>query len=112
MSNSLETLVGKLSGQVEILLQQQDKAEHNRKLLYEKVEEVGRDVLKLSDRMLVAEAKLTEHQPTITEFITVKHKVQTAGMIGKWIWAIGAAILTSVAFLVTKISEYITVIPK
>lgn len=112
MSTSLEASVGKLVGQVELLLNRDDKAEINRKALYEKVEEVGRDVLKLNARMTVAEDKLVEHQPTITEFITVKHKVQTAGTIGKWLWGAGGILLTIVAFIVTKVGDYISIVPK
>ena len=112
MSASLEALVGKLTGQVELLLQRDDKAEVNRKALYEKVEEVGKDVLKLNARMTQAENTITEHQPTITEFITVKHKVQTAGTIGKWLWGIGGVILTAAAFIATKVGDYISIVHK
>lgn len=30
--------------------------------------------------------RLTEQKPTIDEFITIKHKVVGAGMLGRWLW--------------------------
>lgn len=112
MTTSLEAMVGKLSGQVELLLVRDDKAESNRKALYEKVEEVAKDVQAVNLRLTAAELAITENEPTIREFITIKHKVQGAGTLGKWLWGIGGVILGFAAFVVSKATELVTIVPK
>lgn len=46
--------------------------------------------LKLSaidSRVENVESSLAKASPTIDEFITIKHKVVGAGILGKWVWA-------------------------
>lgn len=50
----------------------------------EKMEESMGD---LSIRLKRVEESITKSEPTIEEFITIKHKVAGAGIFGKWVWA-------------------------
>lgn len=70
-------------------------AREGRKQQYEKLEELNRSVLELSSRVHQVERSLAAASPTIDEFVSIKYKVQGAGIAGKWIWAIGSAILTA-----------------
>ena len=51
----------------------------------------------MSTRMAAVEKQLASNEPTIQEFITIKHRVQGAGLAGKWLWAAGGAILAVAA---------------
>ena len=56
------------------------------------------DLLQRFDRRLEnVEKQLASSAPTIEEFITIKHKVQGAGILGRWIWA-GGGILVGIIF--------------
>ncbi|AWY08127.1 hypothetical protein HOT48_gp112 [Klebsiella phage ZCKP1] len=45
----------------------------------------------LSTRLKRVEESITKSEPTIEEFITIKHKVAGAGIFGKWAWAVAGA---------------------
>lgn len=83
MEERLNTVLGGL---------QQDR--ESRKQQYDTLEDIGRSLLLIDNRVQSVEKRLTEAGPTIDEFITIKHKVVGAGVLGKWIWAIGASLIT------------------
>lgn len=39
------------------------------------------------------EDSLAKSEPSIEEFITIKHKIAGAGIFGKWVWAGAGAII-------------------
>ena len=47
----------------------------------------------IGTRVQGVEQSLAKASPTIDEFITIKHKVVGAGIMGKWAWAIGGGII-------------------
>lgn len=63
-----------------------EEARLARKGQYEKMEEQGRTLLQLDNRLGEVEKSLKTQAPTIEEFITIKHKVAGAGLFGKWTW--------------------------
>lgn len=62
----------------------------------------------LDNRMKSMETSFSKASPTIDEFITIKHKVQGAGVAGKWIWAAGASIITFLFSARESIISWIT----
>ena len=46
----------------------------------------------LDRRLDLVERQLAENTPTIKEFMVMRHQVQGAGMLGKWVW-LGAGAL-------------------
>ena len=54
---------------------------------------VTRSIDALTTRITSVEDSLAKNAPTIEEFITIKHKVVGAGILGKWVWmALGGVI--------------------
>lgn len=47
----------------------------------------------IGNRLKNVEDSLAKNEPTIEEFITIKHKVVGAGIFGKWVWAGAGAII-------------------
>ena len=47
----------------------------------------------MDNRLKNVEDNLAKNEPTIEEFITIKHKVVGAGIFGKWVWAGAGAII-------------------
>jgi chromosome segregation ATPase len=47
-------------------------------------------------RMGAVEMQLAQNQPTIQEFLRIKHQVQGAGFLGKWTWAIGGVLIAGI----------------
>lgn len=79
------------------VLDELNASKETRKSQYESLSAITQSVLRLETRMGGVEAGLSAAQPTIQEFITIKHKVDGAGALGKWIWVAGAALLGLVA---------------
>ncbi|WP_244832408.1 hypothetical protein [Caballeronia sp. TF1N1] len=70
-----------------------EEARLARKGQYEKMEEQGKTLNQLDTRLGEVEKSLKTQAPTIEEFITIKHKVQGAGLFGKWTWTVLAFVI-------------------
>lgn len=98
MSEPVEAQIARLAERMNTILEEMAQARDGRKHQYEKLEDLGRSILKLDNRVESVENSLARASPTIDEFITIKHKVAGAGMLGKYVWAIGGGLLSALAF--------------
>ena len=85
--------LARLEERLNQVLQGMAQDRESRKQQYEKTEELAQSITKLDGRMGQVEQSLTQQAPTIEEFITIKHRVVGAGMMGKWVWAIAGGLL-------------------
>lgn len=95
---SLEVQIARFDERLQRLLQETELARDSRKQQYEKLETIGQSVSLLETRVKGVEDGLNKASPTIDEFITIKHKVVGAGLMGKWVWAFGGGLLSTLAF--------------
>lgn len=94
MPEPTEAQIARLDERLSTVLNELSEARNGRKYQYEKLEEMGRTVLQISNRVESVEKSLAKASPTIDEFLTIKHKVVGAGIAGKWVWAAASAIIT------------------
>lgn len=94
MQDSMEVKVARMDEQLKAVREDMDLARESRKQQYEMIENVHRVLIKMEHRLDGVEKSLAAATPTIDEFVNIKLKVQGAGILGKWAWAIGASIIT------------------
>lgn len=95
---SLEVQIARFDERLRRLLEETELARDGRKQQYEKLELISQNVALLETRVKGVEDGLNRASPTIDEFITIKHKVTGAGILGKWVWAFGGGLLSTLAF--------------
>ncbi|MNQ59266.1 hypothetical protein D3C85_734980 [compost metagenome] len=95
---SLEVQIARFDERLRRLLEETELARDGRKQQYEKLELISQNVALLETRVKGVEDGLNRASPTIDEFITIKHKVTGAGLLGKWVWAFGGGLLSTLAF--------------
>ena len=88
-NESTEVQLARLQEQMKIVLEELHSAKDGRKAQYEQMSEI-------SNRLQKVESSLANQAPTIEEFITIKHKVVGAGLMGKWIWLAAGGLITFV----------------
>lgn len=84
---SVEVQLARVDERLAMVLAELKDAKDSRKGQYESIEGLRATFASLDKRVENVESKLASAQPTIEEFITIKHKVQGAGAFGKWLWA-------------------------
>lgn len=75
------------------LFDNQARDRQDREKLEETLVELRDSINDIGNRLKNVEDSLAKNEPTIEEFITIKHKVVGAGIFGKWIWAGAGAII-------------------
>lgn len=75
------------------LFENQTRDRQDREKLEETLSELRDSINDIGNRLKNVEDSLAKNEPTIEEFITIKHKVVGAGIFGKWIWAGAGAII-------------------
>jgi len=93
MTESVEVRLARLEENFKFLVEDAKEAKLARKGQYETMEAMSKTMINVGNDIVEVKAKLAGQAPTIEEFITIKHKVVGAGMIGKWVWAAGAGII-------------------
>lgn len=78
---------------MKILFENQTRDRQDREKLEETLSELRDSINDIGNRLKNVEDSLAKNEPTIEEFITIKHKVVGAGIFGKWIWAGAGAII-------------------
>lgn len=98
MSNeSAEIQLARLDERWQSVLHEMELSRTSRKANYDSIENINLAIQEVKSRVTSIEKQVASAQPTIEEFITIKHKVVGAGQIGKWLWAIVAFLLGAVA---------------
>lgn len=77
------------------LFDNQARDRQDREKLEETLVELRDSINDIGNRLKNVEDSLAKNEPTIEEFITIKHKVVGAGIFGKWVWA-GAGVIIGV----------------
>lgn len=75
------------------LFDNQARDRQDREKLEETLVELRDSINDIGNRLKNVEDSLAKNEPTIEEFITIKHKVVGAGIFGKWVWAAAGAII-------------------
>lgn len=75
------------------LFDNQARDRQDREKLEETLVELRDSINDIGNRLKNVEDSLAKNEPTIEEFITIKHKVVGAGIFGKWVWAVAGAII-------------------
>lgn len=75
------------------LFENQTRDRQDREKLEETLVELRDSINDIGNRLKNVEDSLAKNEPTIEEFITIKHKVVGAGIFGKWMWAGAGAII-------------------
>lgn len=75
------------------LFENQTRDRQDREKLEETLVELRDSIKDIGNRLKNVEDSLAKNEPTIEEFITIKHKVVGAGIFGKWVWAVAGAII-------------------
>ena len=78
---------------MKILFENRARERQDREKLEETLVELRDSINDIGNRLKNVEDSLAKNEPTIEEFITIKHKVVGAGIFGKWVWAGAGAII-------------------
>ena len=93
MNESGELLLVRLEERLKTLFENQTRDRQDREKLEETLGELRDSINDIGNRLRNVEDSLAKNEPTIEEFITIKHKVAGAGIFGKWVWAGAGAII-------------------
>lgn len=93
MSDPIEVMLARLDERFRTLFENQKSEREDRAKLEKSLVDLSKSVADMGSRLKNVEDSLARNEPTIEEFITIKHKVVGAGIFGKWIWAGAGAII-------------------
>ena len=93
MNQSGELLLVRLEERLKTLSENQSQDKRDREKLDETLSGLKDSINNMDNRLKNVEDSLAKNEPTIEEFITIKHKVVGAGIFGKWVWAGAGAII-------------------
>lgn len=94
MSEPTDVLLARLEERFKTMFENQERERNDRAKLENSITNLRNSVTEVSNRLKNVEESLARNEPTIEEFITIKHKVVGAGIFGKWVWAAAGAILS------------------
>ena len=92
-NDASDILLARLEERLQTLVKNHEKDERNQERLENTLNELKLSVQKMEGRLKSVEDSFAKSEPTIEEFITIKHKVVGAGIFGKWVWAGAGAII-------------------
>ncbi|AHI60143.1 hypothetical protein Ea92_82 [Erwinia phage Ea9-2] len=95
MSDNVEIQVqmARLDERLRIISEGLIQDRESRKQQYERAESLNTTMNAMDNRVKSIEESLARNAPTIEEFITIKHRVVGAGMMGKWVWVFVGGLL-------------------
>lgn len=85
--------LARLEERLRNIFENQTRESREREKMEESIKKLSESMGDLSIRLKRVEESITKSEPTIEEFITIKHKVAGAGIFGKWVWAGAGAII-------------------
>lgn len=85
--------LARLEERLRNIFENQTREAMEREKMEESIKKLSESMGDLSTRLKRVEESITKSEPTIEEFITIKHKVTGAGIFGKWVWAGAGAII-------------------
>lgn len=93
MSDSMEVQMARVVEGMRVIAKDLDAAAESRKAQYEKIEQIILNMALLDSRVKSMESAIAANAPTLAEFTAMKHKVQGAGVFGRWIWVAAGALI-------------------
>lgn len=88
-----EVQLARLDEKLKQIVHVMEKEQESRKYIYNELKTINHEVTIIKTRVESVEENLARTEPTIEEFITIKHKVVGAGIAGKWMWAVAGALI-------------------
>ena len=85
--------MARLEERLKVILARLDEARSDQQAQQHQMGLITHTLQSMSNRVENVESSLATAKPTIEEFITIKHRVVGAGMMGKWVWAIAGGLL-------------------
>lgn len=85
--------LARLEERLRTIFENQTRETKAREKMEESIESLKDSVKDFDNRLQRVEESITKSEPTIEEFITIKHKVVGAGVFGKWVWMGAGAII-------------------
>ena len=93
MADSMEVQIARIVEGMRVIAKDLDSAAASRRAQYEKTEQIVLNMALLESRVKSMESTIASNAPTLAEFAAMKHKVQGAGIFGRWIWAAAGALI-------------------
>lgn len=90
MERDLAISIARTEEQMRFLTSDAVEAKESRKETYKSIEDIR-------SRLATVETQLASAAPTLAEFVVIKHKINGAGIFGKWLWAFVAFAIGSIA---------------
>lgn len=107
MSNeSVDVKIARLEVTMSQMMKELESSERSRKAQYDTITQLNHLMMKMGGQLENLEKQVATAQPTIEEFITIKHKVVGAGWLGHWLWVAGGVLLGFVAANRRLISQW------
>ena len=78
------------------------ESRESRRRMYNHMEAADQKIEQLDARVAHVETAVTRMTPTLTEFVTIKAKVEGAGVLGRALWFVGGVLISVVAAIVTS----------
>lgn len=86
MPESHDTQIARLDERLTSIMVLMRESREAFKLHQDLVKEISTSLAHVGHRVENVEHSLAKASPTIDEFINIKHKIQGAGILGKWLW--------------------------
>ena len=83
--------LARLEERLRNIFENQTREAREREKMEESIKKLSESMGDLSTRLKRVEENITKSEPTIEDFITIKHKVAGAGIFGKWVWDVACA---------------------
>ncbi|QDH83965.1 hypothetical protein KMC60_gp46 [Achromobacter phage vB_AxyP_19-32_Axy11] len=109
MSNeSAEVQIARVEERLKTIFEMLEREGNSKRDIYKELQALSQGMLLLNGRVGNVESSLAKSAPTIEEFITIKHKVVGAGLMGKWIWAVAGGLLSAIIFAKKELFSWFT----
>ena len=92
-TESPEVQMARLEERLKAILSRLDEARSDQQAQQHQMDLITQTLQSMSNRVENVESSLATAKPTIEEFITIKHRVVGAGMLGKWVWAVAGGLI-------------------
>lgn len=93
MSEPLEVQFARLEERLKTIFETMERERTSRLDIHKELQSINHGMTTLGHRVGNVESSLANSAPTIEEFITIKHKMVGAGMMGRWVWAIAGGVI-------------------
>lgn len=86
MAESAEVQVARLDERLLSIIKSMGESQEGYKAQQELIKNIANALTVIGHRVESVEHSLAKASPTLDEFIIIKHKIQGAGIVGKWLW--------------------------